>query len=316
MPSYRIIVNPVAGRGRGRHARAVVEQVFKEAGVPYELSESRAPEEVPRLAYDAALHGYEVVVGVGGDGTTHGIVNGLVRAAQEQGKWDAGRPVGALGVVPVGTGNDFCWRLGVPENEPERACRLLLADHRRLLDLGRVSDEHGRVEIFHNHLGGAFEAATAVESLKIRRLQGLLLYLVAVLRVVPQYTRAPLITLHYNGRVETRPLLLASVANGGRSGGGFKIAPMAQPDDGELDLVLADSPNPLITLWLLPQFLRGTHIHQKRYVKIERTSHVILEAPAGIPVHLDGEIYRTDARRLEIEVLPRRLEVVAAPAGR
>lgn len=316
MPSYRIIVNPVAGRGRGRQARSVVERVFREAGVAYELSETSAPEDVPELAYDAALRGYEVVVSVGGDGTAHGIVNGLVRAAQERGEWAAGRPVGTLGMVPVGTGNDFSWRLGIPENEPESASRLLLANHRCLLDLGRVSDEQGRTEIFHNHLGGAFEAATAIESLKIRHLHGLLLYLLAVLRVIPRYTRAPLITLHYNDRVETRPLLLASVANGGRSGGGFRIAPTAQPDDGELDLVLANSPNPLITLWLLSHFLRGTHVHQKRYVRIERTSHVILEAPGGIPVHLDGEIFRTDARRLEVEVLPRRLEVIAAPAGR
>ena len=201
---------------------------------------------------------------------------------------------------------------GIPENDPEAACRILLADQRRLLDLGRVTDEQGRTEIFHNHLGGAIEAAIAIESLKLRHLRGLWLYLTAVLRVIPRYTRAPQMTVHYNGTTETRPLLMASAANGGRSGGGFKIAPDARLDDGELDLVLADSPNIAVTLWLLPHVLAGTHVRQTRYVNLHRTPRVVLEAPAGIPVHLDGETFRTDARRIEVEILPRRLQVITA----
>jgi diacylglycerol kinase family enzyme len=147
-------------------------------------------------------------------------------------------------------------------------------------------------------------------------LRGLWLYLTAVLRVIPRYTRAPQMTVHYSGTAETRPLLLASAANGGRSGGGFKIAPDARLDDGELDLVLAGSPNVAVTLWLPPHFLAGTHIAQTRYVNLHRTPRLMIEAPAGIPVHLDGEIFRTDARRIEVEVLPRRLQVITAADAR
>jgi diacylglycerol kinase (ATP) len=148
--------------------------------------------------------------------------------------------------------------------------------------------------------------------MKIRRLRGLLLYLVAVLRVIPQYREGRLTTVRYRGREQTRRILLASVANGGRTGGGFKIAPGARLDDGQLDLVLADSPNVPTILYLLPHFLAGTHVHQKRYVALDQTDRVVIESPEGIPVHLDGEIFRTDARRLDISVLPRRLEVIGA----
>ncbi len=102
-----------------------------------------------------------------------------------------------------------------------------------------------------------------------------------------------------------------AVVNGDAAGSGS--APDAQPDDGQLDLVLADSPNVAVTLWLLPQFLQGTHGRQKRYVAIARTDKVVLEAPLGIPIHLDGEIFSADARRIEVRALPGRLQVIAAP---
>jgi YegS/Rv2252/BmrU family lipid kinase len=282
------------------------------AGATFDLAETRGPGEAESLARAAVSCGYDVIVAVGGDGTAHEVVNGMAQAAQTSGRWANGPAVDTLGVIPVGTGNDYGWRLGMPENHPEAACRVLLGDHRRLVDLGQVTDEQGRVEVFHNHLGGGIEAAIAMESHKIRRLHGLWLYLMAGLRVIPRYNKAPLMTVRYNGTVETRPLLFASAANGGRSGGGFRIAPAARLDDGELDLVLADSPNVVVSLWLLTCVLAGTHLAQTRYVNLHRTPRAVIEAPAGIPVHLDGETFRTDARRIEVEILPKRLQVIAA----
>lgn len=264
------------------------------------------------LARAAALEGYQTIVTVGGDGTAHEALQGMILAAQVDGRWQAGQPVGPLAMIPVGTGNDYAWRLGIPENDPLAACRAVLRGRPRAVDIGQVIDEQGQVAFFVNHLGGGFEAAANIESRRIRRLHGLPLYLAAVLRVIPQYSRGRLTTISYNGTQETRPILLASVSNGGRSGGGFKIAPDAQLDDGLLDLVLADSPNVAIILWLLPKFLAGTHGAQTQYVKMARSDHMLIEAPAGIPVHLDGEIYRNDAHRLEVSVLPGRLIVIGA----
>jgi YegS/Rv2252/BmrU family lipid kinase len=264
------------------------------------------------LAREAALAGAEIIVSVGGDGTAHEVVNGLMQAARDRG--DAARPVGALGLIPIGTGNDYAWRLGLPLNAPDEAARLLLAGERRLVDLGEVADEAGRREIFHNHLGAGFEAATAIESLKIQRFRGLMLYLAALMKVIPRYTHPVTVTVRYNGTEQTAPMLLVSVANGGRTGGGFKIAPEARLDDGQLDVIIGRSPNIPTTLYLLPHFMRGTHVGLSRYVTIDRAPRFTIEAPAGIPVHLDGEIFREDARRLEVVVLPQRLEVIA-PVG-
>lgn len=312
MTRYYIILNPVAGRGRGARAQAAVSDAFTRAGVDFALRPTAAAGDAIALAQAAVTDGYDVIVTVGGDGTAHEVVQGMIRAGRADGRWAAGHPVGTLGVIPVGTGNDYAWRLGIPENNPAAACQVVLQGRRRAADIGRVVNEWGEETFFINHLGGGFEAAANIESRRIRRLQGLLLYLAAVLRVIPQYRRGRLTTISYNGVQETRPILLASVSNGGRSGGGFKIAPDARLDDGLLDLVLADSPNVAIILWLLPKFLAGTHGAETKYVKMDRSDHVIIETPAGIPVHLDGEIYHNNAHRLEINVLPGRLIVIGA----
>ena len=314
MPHYRVILNPVSGRGSGARARGIIEHSLRSAGVPFDLTETSGPGDAARLACAAALQNYDVIVSVGGDGTAHEVVGGLVQAAQTRGRWDTGEPVGLLGLIPLGTGNDFAWRLRVPENAPEAACRLLLDGSHRTIDVGRVTDERGRTEIFHNHFGAGFEAAAAIESLKIKHLHGLALYMLALSRIIPQYNTPVPVTVHYNGTVLTKPVLLVSVANGGRTGGGFKIAPEARPDDGELDLIVAHSPTIARILWLVPHFMRGTHVNKKKYVIMDRTTHLVLEAPEGMPVHLDGEIFRTDARRVEVEVLPHRLQVIADPA--
>ncbi len=312
MTRYRIILNPVAGRGRGARARAAVEQAFAEAGVDFSLAVTTGPGDAVALAREAASAGYQTIVTVGGDGTAHEALHGMILAAQADGRWQTGVPVGTLAMIPVGTGNDYAWRLGIPENNPLAASRVVLNGRPRAVDIGQVIDERGEVAYFVNHLGGGFEAAANIESRRIRRLHGLLLYLAAVLRVIPQYSQGRLTTFSYNGTQETRRILLASVSNGGRSGGGFKIAPDARLDDGQLDLVLADSPNVAIILWLLPKFLAGTHVTQEKYVKIERSDHVVIETPVGIPVHLDGEIFRDDARRLEVKALPGRLMVIGS----
>lgn len=310
--TYKVIVNPVSGRGNGARASVAVRRALDIAEADYDLVETQGPGHAIELAQRAVLDGWDVIAAVGGDGTAHEVVQGLARAAQARGAWQTAQPVGALGLIPIGTGNDYAWRLGLPHNDPEQACRILLQGQRRTVDLGLVTDETGRSEFFHNHLGAGFEAATLIESLKLRRLRGFLLYLAAVLRVIPRNSRGWDMTIRCNGTTLSRPLLLASVANGGRTGGGFMMAPQARLDDGQLDLVCGHTPNVAVTFWLLPHVIRGTHLSKTQYVSAARAPDLVLEAPGGVPVHLDGEVFRTDARRLEIRVLPKWLNVIAA----
>jgi len=316
MPTYKIVLNPVAGRGAGARTRPTLEKILGQAGVTYEITETTGPGDATRIARAFSMGPDDVIVAVGGDGTAHEIVNGLVLGAQDRGEWAGGQPVGALGIIPIGTGDDLAWGLGFPQVDVEAACRILLADHRRVVDLGQVTDDLGQTEIFHNHLGGAFEGAALIESLKLRHMRGMMLYLVALARILPRYNDPVPMTVRYKDMVLTRPMLEVATANGGRTGATFKIAPDACPDDGELDLVLAHCQSIARILWLVLHFMRGTHTKLTDYVVMDRVAHVVVEAPAGIPVHLDGEIYNPSAKRLDVTVLPGRLQVVTVPGGR
>jgi diacylglycerol kinase (ATP) len=214
-----------------------------------------------------------------------------------------------LGFIPIGTGNDFAWCLGLPTGDAAAACRVLAAGKTRVVDIGRVEDELGNVRVFCNNFGAGFDAATTVVSSGLRYLRGSLVFLVAVLKTACLYYKAPMVTVHYNGQERTLPLLMASVANGRRTGGMFLIAPQAVQDDGLLDLSLVRQVSRLGIFRLIPYFIRGTHATQPT-VTVDQTTHIVVASEQGLPVHLDGEIMRTDAKRLEVSVLPRRLRVV------
>ena len=101
---------------------------------------------------------------------------------------------------------------------------------------------------------------------------------------------------------------MITVANGPRAGGGFLLAPDAQPDDGLLDVVLADQLGRPRILYLLPHALRGTH-KGKKSVTMLQARHVLIEGKRGLPGHVDGEVLCTQGRRIEFEILPGRLKV-------
>jgi diacylglycerol kinase family enzyme len=105
------------------------------------------------------------------------------------------------------------------------------------------------------------------------------------------------------------PLLMVSVANGRRTGGMFMIAPQAVQDDGLLDLSLARQVSRLGIFRLIPHFIRGSHGAQPT-VTVDQTAHIVIASEQDLPVHVDGEIIRTDAHRLEVSALPRRLRVI------
>jgi diacylglycerol kinase (ATP) len=309
MPSIKVILNPVSGSGRGHLARSTIEKALAEEGAIYEIVETAASSSAVSMARQACLDGWDIIAAAGGDGMVNEVLNGMVEASIDTADWMAGKPRGTLGIIPIGTGNDFAWSLGLPIGDTGAAARMLVSDTARIVDIGRVQDEQGNVRYFCNNFGAGFDAATTVESYKLRYLRGSLVFLVAVLRTIFLHYHAPTVTVQYNGKEDTLPLLMASVANGRRTGGMFMIAPQAVLDDGLLDLSLAEQVSKLGIFRLLPYFIKGTHASQPT-VTVDQTSHIVVSSDAGLPVHVDGEIMRTDARRLEVSVLPRRLRVV------
>jgi diacylglycerol kinase (ATP) len=297
MATMRLIVNPAAGRGHAAQLEPQVCNILRGLGVSFEVQRTTRPDEAIALAERASLEGCRPVVAVGGDGTVNEVLNGLVRAHAN------GGPVGTLAVIPAGSGNDFEYMLKRVDGV-EEACRRLAEGRVRRIDVGRVNGRY-----FANGVGIGFDAVVNVVSRRHRRLRGLPLYLFALLETVFIYYKAPRMAVTYDEGEFTTPMLMISAMNGRRFGGGFLVTPQAQVDDGLLDLCLARQVSRPEILRMIPSFMRGTHTRHPA-VRMARTRRLVVASDEGLASHVDGEIFTHDARRLEIEILPRRLNIV------
>ncbi len=306
----KVILNPTTGRGQGIRARARIEEELRRHRIAFDLTLTEGPGHATRLAQEAALSGVECVIAAGGDGTVNEVVNGLIAAARERNVWAHGEPAGTLGVIPIGSGNDFAFALGLRAYDIAGACARLAAGRSRLVDIACVEDDRPYTLYFCNNLGAGLDAAVNIESRKIKRLRGFPLYFVALLRTVLLYYRAPRTRVAYDRERLHMPVMMTSISNGPRTGGGFLIAPKARIDDGLLDLCVASQVSRLQILWLIPHFIRGTH-EGKPPIRMLRADHIVIESEEGLPVHVDGEVFRTAAYRLDIRMWPRRLRVLA-----
>jgi YegS/Rv2252/BmrU family lipid kinase len=261
------------------------------------------PTHATELARQAALDGYDLVIALGGDGTVHEVVNGLMSAPAEN------RPV--LGVVPLGSGNDFAHAIGIP-TEADRALALALEGKTSFVDVARMTDENGRVEYFDNTVGIGFDAVVTIRSHKLPIVRGFLMYLTAVIQTILLNHDPALMKIESDGKPWQEEALMLVICNGAREGGGFIIDPDAKMDDGILSSVLVKKCGRLTMFRLLPEFMKGTHMG---FPQIMMGSCRNLSVTANRPmyVHADGEVFTSfgsNLKSLKFEIIPNGLKVV------
>jgi len=304
---YKIIVNPVAGRGAGEHAIPLIEQTLRDYGLDFDLVRTGRPWHAAELAQQACTDGYDVVVAGGGDGTANEVLNGLMLAKQ------SGAPVAVMGVLCVGRGNDFAFGVGVPRGIAD-GCRVLAQGRRRVIDVGRVTGGlYPQGRYFGNGMGIGFDAVVGFVAAKMKRLTGFPSYIVAALKTIFLYYRAPVLCVEYDDGTLTLPALMVSVMNGRRMGGGFMMGPHARPDDGLFDLCVAQQVSRARIFALIPKFMNGTQFTHSA-VRTARARRVVVTAIEGVlPAHADGETICTEGRKLAMELLPRQIEIISDP---
>ena len=307
MPKYRIIANPVAGRGASDHSVPQVERILSGYGLDFDLVRTERVWHAAELAQEAVAVGYDAVVAMGGDGTANEVLNGLMQAKQ------SGAHTCAMGILCVGRGNDFAYGMGIP-TDLEAGCQALAQAHRRPIDVGRVvGGLYPQGRYFGNGIGIGFDAVVGFEAVKMTRLHGFPSYLVAVLKTVFLYYKAPLAKIEYNGQSFTQRSLMVSIMNGQRMGGGFMMAPEGKPDDGLFDLCIAREVSRARIFGLIPHFMRGTQATQEP-IRTGRAQRVVVTAVEGtLPAHADGETLCTEGQRLEMELLPSQIEIIHQP---
>jgi diacylglycerol kinase (ATP) len=298
----KIILNPMADMGNAwriaRDLRSITEQ---HGGVDW--SGTVYPGHAIDLAKQAGEQGYDMVIAMGGDGTVHEVINGLMNVSDEK------RPV--LGVVPAGSGNDFAHAIGV-SSKSDHALVHALNHEPSPVDLGLMIDEHGKREYFDNTLGIGFDAIVTIRSHKLPVLRGFLMYLTAVIQTILLNHNAIAMQIETESQTWAQSNLLLTLCNGPREGGGFLMAPDAKVDDGILHYAMIKSVSRPMMFRLIPEVMKGTH---GRFKQITMGSCKEMSVAANRPmyIHADGEIYSgfgTDIRKVTFEVLPGALKVV------
>jgi diacylglycerol kinase (ATP) len=301
-----ILLNPRGAGGRAGRRWARLEAAARGIlGGPAVYAGRSAADLTARAA---ELAGRDcLVVAAGGDGTSHAVVNGLLRGPRP--------PRAVLGWLPLGSGNDLARAAGVP-GDPHAALRVLATGPVRPLDAGRVRwrDPGGgpRVDWF----GNSFTLGVSAAVLRLvarwgKPLGGPASYALAAVLTLLRDRPLSLSLATDGGPAEARRCLLLSLTSGPAFGAGMCIAPGARPDDGVLDLVEVGEVSRFEALRVFPRVYRGTHVgHPAVTRRAVRTLAVATPGPAAFD--LDGELY-TGEPPFEAEVVPGALRAVRGP---
>ncbi|RDI74693.1 YegS/Rv2252/BmrU-type lipid kinase [Gaiella occulta] len=304
MTSSVFLVNPASANGGTGRRWPQIAHAAAAAGLEGDALFSERPGHLGELARSAALAGADLLVVVGGDGSVNEVANGLVGLAHAP----------ELAVVPRGTGWDFVRTFGIPR-DVEQAVAVALHGAVRTIDLGRVSyrawDGHDAEAVFANVASAGMSGAVAQRANDATKaLGGKASYLWATFAVFAGWSAVET-RVSVDGATRAGRMFDVVVANGKYFGGGMKMCPEAEPDDGLLDVVAIGDVTKRDLVLTMPKIYRGTHLPHPKAEAL-RGRVVTVETDEPVPVELDGEQPGTTPARFEALLGALRLRVPAA----
>ncbi|MFD3661537.1 diacylglycerol kinase [Streptomyces sp. NPDC058659] len=297
-----LFVNPTAGRGRGAHAAQPAAQALRDAGFSVRTLLGHDADDALRRAREAVDAGTGALVAVGGDG----MISLALQAV-------AGTRT-PLGVIAVGTGNDFARTLGLPVRAPAAAARvtaeLLKGAGGHAMDLGRITGAT-TTRWFGTVLASGFDSRVNDRGNRMRLPVGRFKYDLAILAELAAFRPFPYRLTLDGGRVVETDATLVAVGNGTSYGGGMRICADARTDDGLLDVTVVGDCSRATLIKVFPRVYRGTHLDHPK-VTTYRVRSLTLDAP-GITGYADGE--PLGPLPLTVECVPGALRVLAPPVA-
>jgi len=284
-----VLLNPAAGRGKARGRLAKALEVLRRGGVELEIRESSSAAHLIELARRARDERPDAVVSAGGDGTHHYVLNGL---------WGSDVP---LGVLSLGSGNDFANGLGIPVDARE-AGATLLGGRTVWIDLARVGSR-----VYGCIAGAGFDSiVNRYANDRVRHVHGSLAYAWSILRCLGPFRPQPL-ELRSESESFSGEVMFAVVGNSTSYGGGLRLTPHARLNDGLLDVCIVPRMTKPELLWWVPRAYLGRHLAHPR-IRYFRARTVTLESSSCLELFGDGEFIQE--LPATIEVAPRALRVI------
>jgi diacylglycerol kinase (ATP) len=278
-----LICNPHAGRGGVGRSLPEVRAKLEERGLAYEVRYTERSAHATGIARDALEAGSRFLAAMGGDGTIHEVVNGML---------EDDRPIvddAVLGVVASGTGSDFIRTFGLPDM-PAHAVAHLDGPESFPIDIGKITcTEDGRsvTRYFPNIAEAGLGAETVRRARRLPAFLGPTVYLFAFWLALARH-RAANVTIDLVDRTYEGPMNNLVVANGQFFGGGMKIAPKAAPTDGLLDIQI-EHVRKREAIALIPKVYKGEHVPHPDIQEAKRV-RVSIEADRPLRIEADGEL--------------------------
>lgn len=293
------IVNGAAGHGRAGRLAPDAVQTLRGFGLAVDVAQTRGPGDATRIARDAVARGQRELIAVGGDGTSFEIVNGLTA---HLGASDPRERV-TLGFLPLGTGNSFLRDFGA--GGVEQAIDALRARRKRSCDVIKLTHDAGVLHYINLLSFGFVADVCTVTNRRFKRL-GAAGYGLGVVATLAQLHSRPLRMQLDGGAMWEQDVTFVSLCNSRFTGGSMQMAPYADTNDGQLDVVVCGPMTRLALLETFPKIFRGDHVHHHA-ISSSRATRVELFESEPIDLMIDGEVVRQ--RPLRADVIAGALDV-------
>lgn len=277
----KLLYNRAAGRGKARRHVDEVERYLVSRGADVDIHATISPADMTRVAAESSAGTYDRVVICGGDGSVHLAVR----------RFNLAR--GVFGVIPLGSGDDFARVIGVPRKLRD-ACDVILDGRIREVDVALANGTR-----YLGVAGLGFDSEVAAHAQKVKVLRGPAVYLYSIFRVLPRFTPHR-VRMEIDRVKREHDIMFAVVGNTRQYGGGIRIVPAAEIDDGLLDFCIVHRTSRFQLLKTLPRAYTGTHV-KRSFVETGRGEEFFFDCDERLQVYADGEFVTTTPVRFGLE---------------
>ncbi len=301
--SYLILINPAAGNWRGAKVINSIKKYLSHKRINHHIEISQFPGHISELVKNLSKN-FTHLISVGGDGTINELINGIDINS-----------LNTIGLLPIGTGNDFARNLNLYKNLYQNLDLIFNSNKHYSFDIGQtiIYENENTIKKSHrfiNSLGIGFDALVAKINQKSKHLSGLISYLYAViLALIKRKDIVVEIELDNKTKLFGKKLLI-TIGNGLTTGGGFYLTPEAKINDNQLDICIIDSVSTIKILRSLPKALLNklSEVNEASILKFTNAK-IIIKEPALI--HTDGEIISECAKKIEVSILKNELKIIS-----
>ncbi len=301
---WQVILNPHAGGGKGAEDQMKIEQLLKKSGIIFKLYISEYHRHAIELTKELVSHGATHLLVAGGDGTLNEVVNGIFLAEQES------HHEVTLGMIPVGTGNDWTRTFGIPDHY-QKAIDIILAGKSVKQDVGEITchvDGQTSKRYFVNIAGFGFDALVAknANELKSKGVKGIRVYIQSLGSGYFNFKSRQTKFIIDGATLEVN-LFTASIGLGKFNGGGMMQVPEANPLQGLFHITVIRK----IGIWGILTNFKG--LYSGKFISDRRVSthtgkSIEISSATPLPGESDGENLGSGA--FKIEMMPHRLRVI------